>query len=346
MSRPTLILLLLGLSLPLGVMLACGLGAAAVPPGDIVGILAHRLGLDAGTAFAPEHEAIVWVIRLPRVLMSLLVGASLALCGTAMQGLFRNPLADPSLIGVSAGAALAAALVIVLGGPGLVEGQTGIKLPVLPVATFCGAVVSIGVIFGLARDKRRTQVATMLLAGIAINALAGAGVGLLTYLADDAQLRSLTFWTLGSLGGAQWEQMSWMALATLVTLLLLLSQAKAFNALSLGETEAQHLGIPVEVLKRRVIVATGLAVGTSVAFCGLIGFVGLVVPHLLRLAGGAQHRYLLPAAALGGGLLLMAADTLARTLVPPAEVPIGIVTSLVGAPVFLFLLFQQKENMS
>jgi len=344
MPRTTLLLLTLGLSLPLLALLACGMGAAEVAPGEILAIMGHRLGLTDATGFAAQQEAIVWVIRLPRVLMSLLVGAALAVCGTAMQGLFRNPLADPSLIGVSAGAALAAAMVIVLIGPLLATVERLIGVPVLPLATFGGAVGSTVLIFGLARDKRRTNVATMLLAGIAINALAGAGTGLLTYLADDAQLRSLTFWTLGSLGGANWSQTSWMALATLCSLALLLPMAKSFNALSLGETEARHLGIPVEALKRRVIVATGLAVGASVAFCGLIGFVGLVVPHLLRLAGGAQHRYLLPASALGGAVLLCAADTLARTMVPPAEVPIGIVTSLVGAPVFLGLLFQQKNQ--
>ena len=342
MRSSTLILWLLGAALPVVAVLACGLGAVAVTPGEIFQVLVARLGLAEGNAVAPQADAIVWVIRLPRVLMSLLVGGSLALCGTAMQGLFRNPLADPSLIGVSGGAALSAALVIVLGGPWLALVQQQLGLPLLPVATFVGAVGSTLLIFALAREKRRTNVATMLLAGIAINALAGAGVGLLTYLADDAQLRSLTFWTLGSLGGAQWTSTGWLALATLFTLALLLPMAKSFNALSLGETEARHLGVPVEVLKRRVIVATGLAVGTSVAFCGLIGFVGLVVPHLLRLAGGAQHRYLLPASALGGGVLLTAADTLARTLVPPAEVPIGIVTSMVGAPVFLALLFNKQ----
>ena len=344
MPRTSFILLTLGLSLPLLALLACGMGAAEVSPGEILAIVGHRLGLVEAEGFAAQQEAIVWVIRLPRVLMSLLVGASLALCGTAMQGLFRNPLADPSLIGVSAGAALAAALVIVLIGPLLAEVEALLGLPVLPLATFAGAVGSTVLIFGLAREKRRTNVATMLLAGIAINALAGAGTGLLTYLADDAQLRSLTFWTLGSLGGANWSQTGWMAVATLLSLALLLPVAKSFNALSLGETEARHLGIPVEALKRRVIVATGLAVGASVAFCGLIGFVGLVVPHVLRLAGGAQHRYLLPASALGGAILLCAADTLARTLVPPAEIPIGIVTAMVGAPVFLGLLFQQRKQ--
>jgi len=304
------------------------------------------MGLGMAASVAPQQEAIVWVIRLPRVLMSLLVGAGLAICGTAMQGLFRNPLADPTLIGISAGASLAAATVIVLAGPLLLRVEALVGVPLLPVATFGGAVGSTVLVFGLARDKGRTQVATMLLAGIAINALAMAGTGLLTYLADDAQLRSLTFWTLGSLGGANWTQVGWIALATVLAVLLLLPLSKAFNALSLGEVEAKHLGIPIEALKRRVVIATGLAIGASVAFCGLIGFVGLVVPHLMRLAGGAQHRYLLPATALGGALLLCGADTLSRTLVAPTELPIGIVTALAGAPIFLFLLFRQKKYLS
>lgn len=344
MPRSSFILLALGLSLPMLALVACGMGAASVSPGEILAILGHKLGWGRAGGFAAQQEAIIWVIRLPRVLMSLLVGAALAICGTAMQGLFRNPLADPSLIGVSAGAALAAALVIVLIGPLVAALEKLLGWPVLPLATFVGAVGSTTLIFGMAREKRQTNVATMLLAGIAFNALSWAGIGLLTYLADDAQLRTLTFWTMGSLGGINWAQCGWMAFVTTLVLALLLPMAKSFNALTLGETEARHLGTPVEALKRRVIIATGLAVGASVAFCGLISFVGLVVPHLLRLAGGTQHRYLLPASALGGAWLLGTADTLSRTLIAPEEIPIGIVTSIVGAPVFLGLLFQQRRQ--
>jgi iron complex transport system permease protein len=201
-------------------------------------------------------------------------------------------------------------------------------------------------IFALAREKRKTNVVTMLLAGISINALAGAATGLLTYLADDAQLRSLTFWTLGSLGGTTWKAVIFMSVATGLSLLILLRLHKSFNALALGEAEAIHLGVSVEALKKWVIFATALAVGVSVAFCGMIGFVGLVVPHIMRLWVGAEHRYLLPASALGGGLLLCWADTLSRTWAAPAEIPIGVITALVGAPVFLFLLFKQRKAMA
>jgi len=336
----------LALALPLVTIWACGRGAAEVEGGEILRIIASHLGMAGADGNDMQHDAIIWIIRLPRVLLSLFVGASLALCGVAMQGLFRNPLADPSIIGVSSGAGLAAAVVIVLLGDIMVNIESVMGLPLLPLASFGGAWIATILIFSLAREKRRTNVATMLLAGIAINALAGAGTGLLTYIADDAQLRSLTFWTLGSLGGATWNQAGIMGLATLATVLLLFPMGKAFNALSLGEVEAGFLGIPVEKLKNRIIIATGIAIGTSVAFCGIIGFVGLVVPHLMRLAGGAQHRYLLPASTLCGALLLCGADTLSRTIVAPAELPIGIVTSLVGGPVFLFLLFRSKKEMA
>ncbi|MEL6633458.1 MAG: iron ABC transporter permease [Bacteroidota bacterium] len=339
-----IILLLLILTLPIAALVACGTGAASIAPKELISMLGHRLGWVSEPTFSASQAAIVSIIRLPRVLMSLLVGATLAICGTAMQGLFRNPLADPSLIGVSTGATLSAALAIVILGPMLTHAEAEWGVPLLPVVTFGGAVLSTFLIFGLASDRRGTNVATMLLAGIAINALAGAGVGLLTYLADDEQLRTLTFWTLGSLGGINWQSVVWMGGSLFIVLALLLPMSKYFNALTLGEQEAHYLGVPVEQLKQRVILATGLGIGCTVAFCGVIGFVGLVIPHLLRLVGGGQHRYLLPASALGGSLILCLSDTVSRTLVAPAELPIGIVTAIIGAPVFLLLLFQQNKR--
>ncbi|MEL6590787.1 MAG: iron chelate uptake ABC transporter family permease subunit, partial [Bacteroidota bacterium] len=235
-------------------------------------------------------------------------------------------------------------IAIVLLGPYLLSIREAIGIPVLPVFSFVGAVASIYLIFAMAKSQGKIQVATMLLAGIAINALAGAGIGLLTYLADDAQLRSLTFWTLGSLGGISWTQLGVILVVLSIGLILILPLAKGLNALSLGESEARYLGSPVEHIKLRIILATGLIMGVAVAFCGIIGFVGLVVPHVMRLASNGQHRYLLPASALGGGMLLCWADAMARVVVAPAELPIGVLTALAGSPVFLILLLQNQRQ--
>ncbi len=291
-----------------------------------------------------QKTAVLWVIRLPRVITSLLVGASLALCGAALQGLFRNPLADPSIIGISAGAAFSAALVIVLASSLLASGWWAGTL--LSLVTFLGAVGSTFLVFALARQKHRTNVTMMLLAGIALNALASACTGVLIFVADDAQLRSITFWTLGSLGGANWTTVGLLALATGLATVFLFRLAKVFNALTLGEQEAKYIGMPIERLKVQVVILTALAIGTAVAFCGMIGFVGLVVPHVLRLIGGGNYRFLLPASVLAGALLLCWADTLARTVVAPAEIPIGVITALLGAPVFLIILYRQKNALN
>jgi iron complex transport system permease protein len=244
------------------------------------------------------------------------------------------------------GSALAAALVIVLAGNLVFTSYTLGGMSLLTLFTFLGAVATTLLIFSLARRGKKVHVVTLLLGGIAINALAGAGTGLLTFVADDAQLRTITFWTLGSLGGASWISVIILSITTSLTLYFILPLFKSFNALSLGEEEAAYLGINTEELKRKVILFTALSIGASVAFCGMIGFVGLVVPHILRLVVGSDHRSLLPASALLGALLLCWADNLSRTLIAPAELPIGIITAICGAPVFLFLLVQRKKVMS
>ncbi|MEM7657926.1 MAG: iron ABC transporter permease [Bacteroidota bacterium] len=335
---------LLGLAMVLSALLATKIGAVEISVSQILQSIGQHLGLPIQGELPRQVDAIIWGIRLPRVLMSLLVGGALALCGAAMQGLFRNPLADPSILGVSTSAALTTSIAIVLLGPYLSSWQEMTGIPMLPLAAFVGAVSSIYLIFGMSRSRGKIDVSIMLLGGIAINALAGAGIGLLTYLADDAQLRSLTFWTLGSLGGVGWKQLGIMLLALTSGLLLLLPMVKDFNALSLGETEARHLGSPVESLKRRVVLATGLCMGVAVAFCGVIGFVGLVVPHMLRLSGGGHHHYLLPASVLAGGVLLCWADAFSRVVVAPAELPIGVLTAMAGSPIFLFLLLRQNRR--
>lgn len=322
-------------------LLSIAIGPVTIPPSEVLRVMAASLGLPVGEV-QPQHVAVIETIRLPRTLLGLLVGAALAVAGASMQGLFRNPLADPGLIGVSAGSALAAVSIIVLGGQGLTFLTTALGAFTLPLAAFGGGLITTLAVYRLASRDGQTSVTTLLLAGIAINALCGAGTGLLTYLADDQQLRNLTFWSLGSLGGATWSQVGSLALLVTLPLFALPLLARTLNALLLGEAEAGHLGISVQRMQRLIVALAALAVGAAVAVSGLIGFIGLVVPHLLRLALGPDHRILLPGAALLGGSLLLLADLLARTLVTPAELPIGILTALLGGPFFLVLLMRQR----
>ena len=311
---------------------------------EVVQVLVHAVGLSASPV-DPTIQNVVLDLRLPRVALGILAGAALAMAGTALQGLFRNPLADPALIGVSGGAALGAVLVIVLGGAAL--GLPG-NLPgafALPLAAMAGGVAVTFLIYHLAKIEGRTQVALMLLTGLAFNALAGAGIGLLVYLATDEQLRAFMFWSLGSLSRAGWTQIGAATLFIIPSLILLPRFARPLNALALGEAEAHHLGVPVQQLKRRLILLTALMVGASVATCGTIGFVGLIAPHLIRLLFGPDHRLLLPASALLGAALLLAADIAARFGAAGfEELPIGVVTALVGAPLFLALLLRARRK--
>tara|TARA_B100000965_G_scaffold127646_1_gene106166 strand:- start:10607 stop:11587 length:981 start_codon:yes stop_codon:yes gene_type:complete len=287
-----------------------------------------------------QQEAVLAAIRLPRVLLAAVVGAALAVSGAAMQGLFRNPLADPGLIGIASGAALAVAAVIVLAGP--LSGLFG--LYGLAVAAFAGGLATCVLIFRFTQLTGAFSVTYMLLAGIAVNAIAGAGTGFLTYLSDDQQLRALTFWTMGSLGGALWPAVVVVATVAVPATVMLVRHAGEINILLLGEDEARHLGVDTDRLKRVVIVSAALSVGAAVAVSGIIGFVGLVVPHLVRLTIGPDHRVLIPASAVLGAALLVVADTCARTIVAPAEMPVGIVTSLIGGPFFLWLLLKQYSG--
>ncbi|WP_029029474.1 FecCD family ABC transporter permease [Salinarimonas rosea] len=321
-------------------ILALGAGAVVIPPGRVVAIV-WDAATGAGSG-AARDALVVTGIRLPRLLMGLLVGAALAVAGALMQGLFRNPLADPGLVGVSSGAGLAAGITIVLG-ERLLPAALGVDpFALLPIGAFLGGLASTLVLYAIATRNGRTSIATMLLAGIALGALAGAASGFLAYLSDDRQLRDLTFWSLGSLGGATWSKLAVVAPILLVTLAATPILARALNALVLGEAEAYHLGVAVERAKAAIVVLVAAAVGASVAAAGVIGFVGIVVPHLLRLAIGPDHRVLLPASALLGAALLVGADIVARTVVAPAELPIGIVTAAIGAPFFLWLLLRKR----
>lgn len=332
------ILAALGVVLFAILLLSLGLGAIRIQPTRVLAIL-WQGGAPEGSDPSLARDALVILnIRLPRTLLGLMVGAGLAVSGALLQGLFRNPLADPALVGVSAGAGLAAASVIVLGDRLLAALQGPMPYAVLPAAAFLGGLATTYGLYRVATRSGRTSVATMLLAGIALAALTGALTGLLVYASDDRQLRDLTFWSLGSLSGATWTKVATSAPAILPILVMVPFLGRGLNALVLGEAEAFHLGVAVERLKRLVILLVAVTVGAGVAAAGVIGFVGLVVPHVLRLLIGPEHRRLLPACALLGGALLVLADIVARLVVAPAELPIGIVTAIVGGPVFLWLL--------
>lgn len=340
-KRLTLVGLIAALALLCTLSLATG--AVTISAGQTLAIAGKMLGLNLPWHYTASQQVVLEAIRAPRIMMSMLVGSVLALSGTAMQGLFRNPLADPALIGISSGATLTVVTAIVLETTYLRAFSQWTGLYRLPIAAFAGGFAATWFTCRFAAANGRYDIASLLMAGIAVNALAGATTGLLIYVADNDQLRSITFWTMGSLSGANWQQML-VGLpffgATLIGLLLL---SRALNALLLGEAEAAHLGFDVEKIKTLTILLVALGVGASVAFVGIIGFVGLVVPHLLRLWLGPDHRSLLPCAALLGAALLLFADLLARTLVTPAEMPIGIITGILGGPFFLWLLQRQKH---
>lgn len=296
----------------------------------------------AGRTLAVQDRVVLLDIRLPRVLMGMLVGASLAVSGAVMQGLFRNPLADPGIVGVGAGAGLGAILAIVLGGllPPALAGLFGWYL--VPVAAFLGGWLTTLALYRIATRQGRTSVATMLLAGIALAAILSAVAGLLILRATDTQLRDLTFWGLGSLAGANWPKLAVAAPIMLLALLHATSLARGLNALALGEAAAAHVGIRVQRVKNRAVLAVAAATGAAVAVSGGIAFVGIVVPHLLRLASGPDHRWLLINSGLLGAAVLLLADMASRTAIAPAELPIGIVTAMLGGPFFLWILLRHR----
>jgi iron complex transport system permease protein len=337
------VFLVLIILLAIIVFLSVDKGAVEISLGQCAAIVARRLGFHLPFAFDSQQEATLLSIRLPRVVLGLMVGAALGISGTAMQGLFRNPLADPSLIGISSGAALAATIVIVVGDLVAFNGPTLVRLMALPVAAFAGGLVTTVLVYRLATIAGQTIVATLLLAGIAINALSQAFSGLVTYFATDTQIRSITFWKLGSLGGATWNSVLIAGPFILIPIALFPILARDLNALLLGEAEAGHLGVNAERVKRLSVIFVAMAVGAAVAVSGIITFVGLVVPHVLRLILGPDHGRLLPASALLGAILLLASDLVARTLVAPAELPIGILTALIGAPFFIWLLLRDRK---
>ena len=326
-------------------VLGIGNGAYGLTIGQVVTGCLRLLHIEPASSNLTDGQyAVLASIRVPRVLFGFLIGAALAVAGAALQSLFRNPLADPGLIGVSAGAAVAVAAVIVLGATTLKGLATWLGVMTLPAAGFVGGLFTTVVIYTLAQNDGRTSIMTMLLAGIAVNALAGAAIGLFSLMANDEQLRNITFWTFGSLGNATWLILASLALPIFVSILFLWRASLGLNALMLGEAEAAHLGFEVQRLKLTVIVNAALLAGFAVSVSGVIGFVALIAPHIVRALIGPDVRLLIPASALLGGGLLTAADIVARTLLAPAEVPIGVITALIGAPFFLVLLHAQRRT--
>lgn len=327
-------LVLLSILTPL---LALGYGAVSISLSDIIAALTplSPAGHDSDSAF---HAQILREIRLPRVLLGVVAGAALGLSGAMLQTLFRNPLADPGLIGTAAGAALAGAVAMILVQQWLPDVAAFLGLWLVPLFAFAGAMLALLIVLRLAGHNGHLDPAHLLLAGIAINALVGAGIGLLVYIASDDQLRNFTVWTLGTLAGAHWTAFGLLAAVCALTLALTPWLTGPLNALLLSEGDARCLGYRVPLIKLVIMLLAALCVGASVAFCGIIGFIGLMVPNLMRLVVGPDHRWLLPASGLCGAIVLTLSDLAARVVIAPAELPIGILTALIGAPFFILLL--------
>lgn len=337
-SRALALTLLLAGLLVGGVVLSAITGQLPITPTEVAGSLLRAIGID--TDWAPTDpivESTLWVVRFPRIVMALVVGAALAVAGAVMQAIFGNPLAEPGVVGVSSGAALGAASAIAVGAS--VLGVAGVA-----VAAFLGGLVATLLVYVVSRAGGRTEVVTLLLTGIAVNAIAQAGIAFVLFIADSASREQIVFWQLGSLGGSLWSQVLVVAIVTVPGVVIALALARRYDLLALGERNARHLGVDVERLRLVSIVLVALLTGAAVAFAGIIAFVGLVVPHLIRMIIGPAHRGLVLASALGGGALLVIADLMTRTLVAGAELPIGMLTSLVGGPFFFWLLYRQRRR--
>ncbi len=343
-KRPAPWLVLGGLivALSLVVLLSLGVGATGITLSALPQLAWDAWSGHAATPATETAELVMIDIRLPRTVLGLLVGAALGGSGAVMQGLFRNPLADPGLIGVSAGAALATALIIVLGDSLLAATIAPLGLWALPLAGLAGGFAATILLYVLATREGTTAIVTVLLGGVALSAFAGALTGILIFVANDRQLRDLTFWTLGSLAGASWPRIGALLPFIAAAAVCLPMLANPLNALLLGEEEAFHMGAAVERAKRLSLFAVASAVGASVSAVGIIGFIGVLVPHLVRLTAGPDHRVVLPGSALLGALLLVLSDTAARTLAAPADMPVGIVTAAIGAPCFFWLLLRHR----
>ena len=326
------------------IILSSCIGAVKISVPELLSIVGHHTGLSDGSGFKAQQWAVLMNIRLPRVMLGVLIGAGLGISGAAIQGLFRNPLAEPGLIGISSGAILVAVLMIVMQLSFFKFLSAAIGFYALSIASFSGACITTIIVYRISIRNGKTDVTTLLLSGIAINALAGALTGMLTYIATDEQLRTITFWSLGSLGGASWETITGILPFILIPVAVLPFLAKSLNAMALGDAQALHMGIDVKMVKRIIIVMATIAVGASVSVAGTIGFIGLIIPHTMRMIFSADHRLVLPGSALLGASLLSLADLIARTAFAPAELPIGILTALIGTPVFLYIIITERNK--
>lgn len=345
MSRKQFVGLSLVLLLILCFLLSLSVGNFKIPVSHVWGILGDTIGLGPTTRIPDIEHHVVLDIRFPRAIYSVLIGAGLAVAGAALQGIFRNPLVDSALIGISTGASLFASLFILFNGivPWLIVINEGLSLSIV---AFMGATIVAFLVYRLSLANGEINSLSLILAGIALNALTASCTGLLTFFANDDELRDLTFWTLGSLGAAN-EKSAWLlTFFTIPPMIWLFFQSKALNVLTLGESTATYMGYRVKRIKLTVIIAATCMVGASVSMAGVIGFIGLVVPHIIRTIIGPNHTWLIPFSALFGAILLTAADMLSRTLLPPTEIPIGIITALMGTPVFIAIIFKYKRKFS
>lgn len=331
-------MLSLGLVVALLVLVpvAAGLGAYPIPTGDVLSSVQHRLGLGGG-ALERVPESVLWNVRFPRIVLALLVGASLGCAGALMQGVFGNPLAEPGVIGVSSGAAVGAVAVIAFG-------LDFLGAWTVSAVAFVSGLAAVLLVYAMSRSGGRTEVVTLILTGIALNAFAGALIGLFLFFADTAAVNQITFWQLGSLSQATWPKVLAILPCAVLGLAVAPLHAGRLDLLALGERPARHLGVDVERLRVVLVLVIALLTAAAVSVSGIIGFVGLVVPHLLRMAAGPGHRFLIPASALLGALVLLAADLTARTVAAPAELPLGVLTALLGSPFFFWLLRRTRRR--
>lgn len=301
--------------------------------------------ISGDTHLALSDKYIIWDVRAARIIMAILVGSMLAVSGTGLQGLFKNPLATGDLIGLTSGATLLAAIAIVLGGHFREFLPEAVQFSLVGISAFIGALLAMMLVYKISTSGGKTNVVMMLLSGVAITAIGFSITGFLIYISKDEQLRDLTFWNMGSLAAATWTKNMVLTVVLIISYIVLLPKGKALNAMMLGEKDAQHLGINVERLKKQIVVITALMVGTCVAFSGTIGFVGLIVPYILRLLFKSNYSYILPLSAVFGSILLLTADTISRSIVAPSELPIGILTALMGGPVFIAILIKFKKSL-
>ncbi|WP_420387965.1 FecCD family ABC transporter permease [Roseivirga sp.] len=324
-------------------LISLTIGAVDISLKDVMHIFLNQLGLGS-TEVAVTKSLVLTDFRLPRLLFTVLIGAALGVSGAALQGLFRNPLVEPGIIGVSSGAALGAIFIILGLEAFLGDIPANLEQWLMPPFAFFGGAIATYITLKLGNYKGQVRITILILAGVAITSMASAIIGLAIFYSDEQQLRTFTFWTLGDLSGATWTKIYVITLPILGTIAGLCHYARSLNALALGESEAYHSGVNVERVKKRVVLLSAVAVGTAVAFAGVIGFLGLVIPHIIRMTISSDHRIVIPGSAIGGALLLILADIVARTAVAPAELPIGIITASVGTPFFIYLLTVAKRK--